>query len=65
MCVKFSDFSFFVGLLAGLWEFPSLKVEEEEDENSDHSIHKVLQSSCGLGVPAAVQSTPVGSVSTM
>nr|XP_022313294.1 adenine DNA glycosylase-like isoform X1 [Crassostrea virginica] len=50
------------GLLAGLWEFPSLIVEEEEDENSDHSIHKVLQSSCGLGVPAAIQSTHVGSV---
>ena len=63
--MKFSDFSFFVGLLAGLWEFPSLKVEEEEDENSDHSIHNVLQSSCGLRVPAAVQSTPVDCVSTM
>ncbi|XP_048762562.2 adenine DNA glycosylase-like [Ostrea edulis] len=49
------------GLLAGLWEFPSVKVEED-DENNDHTVREILRKSCGLRVPLSSQSTSVGNV---
>ncbi|XP_061191896.1 adenine DNA glycosylase-like [Saccostrea echinata] len=49
------------GLLAGLWEFPSVKMEED-DENSHHTVHEILQKSCGLLVPPSTQSMVVGEV---
>lgn len=50
------------GLLAGLWEFPSVKVEDESDETVGHTIQEILQKSCGLTLRPSTQSTLVGNV---
>lgn len=54
-----------LGLLAGLWEFPSVKVEDESDETVGHTIQEILQKSCGLTLLPSTQSSMVGNVSTL
>ncbi|KAJ8306398.1 hypothetical protein KUTeg_016943 [Tegillarca granosa] len=48
------------GLLAGLWEFPSLKCEAEEDEN--FVVKSMLKNSCGLVVDSLHDMVDVGEV---
>lgn len=52
-------FILFTGLLAGLWEFPSLL---QEDNSKDISSHKVLKDGCGLCVDTVLTSRHVGEV---
>jgi hypothetical protein len=52
-------FILFTGLLAGLWEFPSLL---QEDNSEDISSRKVLKDSCGLCVDTVLTSCHVGEV---
>ena len=52
-------FILFTGLLAGLWEFPSLL---QEDNSEDISSQKVLKDSCGLCVDTVLTSCHVGEV---
>ena len=52
-------FILFIGLLAGLWEFPSLL---QEDNSEDISSQKVLKNGCGLCVDTVLTSCHVGEV---